>query len=57
MGMLADSTGADPHEAFLQLTILLYCEQLNKEHKILLRLQVTSFDGKGRQVCEGCSFT
>ena len=57
MGMLADGTVADPCEAFLQLTNLLYCGQLNKEHKILLGLQVTSFPGKGRQVYEGCLFT
>ena len=57
MGMLADGTVADPCEAFLQLANLLYCRQLNKEHKILLWLQVTSFAGKGGQVYECCLFT
>ena len=36
---------------------LLYCGQLNKEYKQLLRLQVTSFAGKRRQVHKGWSFT
>ena len=52
MGMLANGTVTDPCEAFLQLTNLLYCGHLNKEHKLLLGLQVTSFTGKERQVYE-----
>ena len=55
MGMLVATTVANPCEAFLQLANLLYCVQLNKEHKILLGLKVTLFPGKGRQVHEGCS--
>ena len=38
MRMLANATVADPSGASLQLSNLLYCEQLNKEHKILLGL-------------------
>ena len=49
MGMLVDRTVVDPCEAFLQLTNLLCCGQLNKERKILV-------PGKGRQVYEGCLF-
>ena len=50
-GDVGGCTIVDPYEAFLQLMNLLYCGLLNKEHKILLGLQVTSFPGKG------CLFT
>ena len=47
--MLADATVAGPSEAFLQLMNLLCCGQLtcNKEHEVLIGLQVTSFPWKG----------
>ena len=46
--MWADATVAHPYQALLQLLILLYFRQLNKEYKTLLVLQVNSYSRKRR---------